>query len=267
MGKAQDLKGRTALITGASSGLGVEFTRQLAARGTDVILAARRKGKLEEVATEIKTTCGVNVFVYTADLSQPDAPLALYNAIKKDGHNVDILINNAGFGTFGHFNDIPWERTAQMLDLDIRALTYLTKLFLEDMKQRNFGRILLIASIAAYQPSPTYAAYAGAKAYVLLFGEALRFELKKQKLNIHVSVLSPGVTDTEFFKVAGQKPTPYQRLFMMQPKKVVRIGINGMLSNKPSRIPGFMNWFLAFSTRFVPRRAVPPMGYSLMKEK
>ncbi len=264
MSNNKSLKGHTALVTGASSGLGAEFARQLAALGADLVLVARRKDKLEAVAQEVQKAYGINTTLYTQDLSKPDAALSLYQKIRADKINVDVLINNAGFGVFGYFDESEWAQQNTMIDVDIKALTQLTRLFLDDMKENNYGRILLVASIAAYQSTPLFATYAAAKAFVLYFGEALRYELKKKKYNIHVSVLSPGVTETEFFQVARQKKTLYHKLFMMQAPQVVKVGIKGMLRNKLSRIPGFMNWLLANSVRLVPRSWVPGIAHKFM---
>ncbi len=265
MSKKMKLEGQTVLVTGASAGLGIEFSRQLAAKGADIILVARRKEQLDAVAKSVSEEYGVQTYVYVADLSVENAPQKLYDRIKNDGLQVDILINNAGFGLSGFFSDSTWEKQNAMIDVNIKALTQLTRLFLEDMKKNNSGQILLVASTAAYQPTPIYAVYGATKAYVLSFGEALRYELKRQKLNIHVSVLSPGPTATEFFKVANQRINFFVRLFTMHPKKVAKIGINGMLHNKPSRVAGFINWLMATLIRFTPRRIVPPIAYRTMK--
>ncbi len=262
----KDLMGKTALVTGASSGLGAEFARQLAARGADVILVARRRDRLENLAQEIRSGFGTRAFVYTSDLGQADAPLTLFNSVKNDGLQVDILINNAGFGLWGFFQDVPWEKTAQMLDVDIRALTCLTRLFSEEMSARHTGYILLIASTGAYQPTPTYAAYGAAKSYVLSFGEALNFELKKQKTGVSVSVLSPGVTATEFFEASGQEKTLFHKMTIMKAEKVVSIGLKGLFHKRPSFVAGWLNKVMAWMIRWMPRRAVPGMAYRMMKK-
>jgi short-subunit dehydrogenase len=265
MAAQKDLKEKTALITGASSGLGLEFARQLAQKGCRLILTARRKERLESSAQELRQDYGVAVAVYRTDLSQKDAAQKLYNQIQQDGLQVDILINNAGFGIFGLFAETSWTETERLLDVDIKVLTQLTRIVLPDMVERGNGHILLVSSIAGYQPTPTYAAYGAAKAYVLHFGEALRYELQKKKNDIHVTVLSPGVTETEFLQVAGQKKTLYQKLVIMQAREVVRSGLKALKRNKPSVIPGLINAFLTWSIRFAPRRWVPAVAYRFMK--
>ncbi len=172
----------------------------------------------------------------------------LYDQIKETGKKVDVLINNAGYGIYGFFADVPWEREKNMLELDIVSVVHLTKLFVTDMLERDFGYILQVASIGAYQPSPTYATYAAAKSFILHFGEALNYEMRKT--NVSCTVLSPGITATEFLKVSGQKPTLYQRLFMMQSAEVVKIAIRNMLKGVPSVVAGF-RIFLGFFSKIV----------------
>jgi uncharacterized protein len=247
-----ELTDRWALVTGASSGLGAEFARQLAAAGCNLVLVARREERLREVAKAAEQTRGVRTQVVAMDLAERDAPQALYARLHEQGIDVDVLVNNAGFGLYGPFVDIPWEREREMLELDILALVHLTKLFVRDMVARDFGYVLQVASIGAYQPSPSYASYSAAKAFVLSFGEALAYELRRTR--VRVSVLSPGVTATEFLSVAGQAPTLYQRMMMMQSDAVVRRGLRALRRGKPSTIPGVGNFLAAFSLRFTPRR-------------
>ena len=158
----ETLQGKTALITGASSGLGAEFARQLAERGCNLILAARRMERLQELQTEISAKHNVCVDSISIDLLAPNASQQLYDQIKGSGKVVDVLVNNAGLGLYGEFWTNPWERLHQMLEVDVVALTHLTRLFLPDMLARNSGYILLIGSTGSFQPTPFYAAYAAA---------------------------------------------------------------------------------------------------------
>ena len=258
----KDIRNKTAMVTGASSGLGVDFARELAKQGANLILVARREERLKAVQAEIKQKFGVDVDVIPMDLTQPDAPQALYDRLRIEKKTVDVLVNNAGYGLFGKFTDLPWEKQKQMLDLDVIALTHLTKLFVPDMVARKFGAVLQVASIAAYQPAPTYAIYAGAKSYVLFFSEALDHELRGTGVN--VTTVSPGVTATEFLKVAGQQPTLYQRLVMMQSPEVARQGIRALLRQRRSVVPGFFNAFSAFLMRFIPRRLMTVLSNAMM---
>jgi uncharacterized protein len=248
----KELANQVALVTGASSGLGVDFARQLASRGANLILVARREEQLRVVAAEIEKKYGVSVQTIPLDLTSPNAPQVLYDQLQQQGIRVDVLVNNAGFGLYGAFADLPWEREKEMLDLDIISLTHMTRLFLADMLARKSGYILQVASIGAYQSSPTYAIYSAAKAYVLSMGEAINYELRHS--GVSMTVISPGVTATEFLKVAGQSPSLYQRMMMMPSPKVAQIGIESMLRRRSSVIPGFLNNLAAFSMRLLPRR-------------
>lgn len=256
------LQGKTALVTGASGGMGADFARELAARGAGLVLVARRADKLGELKAEITASAGVPVDVVAMDLEPRDAPPALYDAVKKQGRVIDIVVNNAGFGLYGKFGDVEWERERRMLDLDIMTLTHMTRLFLPDMLERHFGRILLVSSIGAFQPSPTYAAYSAAKSYVLSFGEALHYELKGT--GVSCTVICPGVTKTEFLSVAGQKPTAYQRRTMMESSAVAAAGIRALLKGRSCVVPGSVNALSAWMTRFLPRQTAAAVADRFM---
>lgn len=259
------LKGKTALVTGASSGLGADFARHLAALGCNLILVARREDQLRALKDEITVQHPVEIEVVPMDLVVRDAPQVLHDRVKTSGKLVDVLINNAGLGLYGEFLEIPWERERDMLELDILTLVHMTKLFARDMVAHGSGYIMQIASIGAFQPSPTYASYSAAKSFVLYFGEAFNYELRKT--NVKCSVLCPGVTQTEFLKVAGQTPTLYQRLTMMDSKVVTRIGIEAMLKGKSSVVTGWFNGLMAFATRFTPRGLAAGLAYRTMTVK
>jgi short-subunit dehydrogenase len=260
-----NLHGKTALITGASSGLGAEFARQFAELGCSLILVARRLERLHEVQTEISSHYGVTTecVAMAMDLTEDHAPQRLHTQLEESGIKVDVLVNNAGFGLFGDFIATPWERIHQMLILDILALTQLTHLFATDMVKRNFGYILLIGSTGSFQPTPSYTAYSAAKSYVLNLGEALHYELRDT--GVKCSVLCPGVTRTEFLDVAGQQPTIYQRATMMTSKRVVHIGINSLLNGRASVVSGWSNALLAWGTRFLPRQSLAAISRRLMR--
>jgi uncharacterized protein len=261
--KRDTLRGRTALVTGASSGLGVDFARELAARGANLVLVARREDLLRQHAEAITARHGVAVAVIALDLATHDAPQALYDRLKAEGKPVDVLVNNAGYGLYGPFHELAWERERAMLELDIITLVHLSKLFVRDMVARDFGYMLHVASIGAYQPSPLYASYGAAKAFVLNFGEALSYELRRT--NVRSTVISPGITATEFLKVSGQSATLYQRMMMMKSADVARIGIEAMLKGRPSVVPGLINAFGAFLPRLMPRRAQAALAEATMR--
>jgi short-subunit dehydrogenase len=257
------LRGKNAIVTGASSGIGADFARGLAARGCNLILVARREDRLRALQHEISGGHGVEAHVLAMSLSEVGAPQVLYDRVRTMGVAVDVLINNAGFGLHGDFVDISWEREHEMLQLDVVALVHLTKLFVRDMVARNFGYVLQVSSIGAYQPSPTYATYSAAKSFVLNFGEALNYELRHTQ--VKVSVVSPGVTASEFLQVAGQKPTFYQRMTMMPSRTVAEAGIEAMLKGKPSKVPGLMNALPVWLLRFTPRRMSAAMASFAMQ--
>ena len=256
------LSGKHALVTGASSGLGVGFARELARRGCALTLVARREDRLRRLGQELSARHGVDVFVVPADLATPGATQRLYKEVRESSRPVDVLVNNAGFGIYGEAVEIPWEWEKSMLELDIVAVAHLTKLFAKDMLSRNFGFILQVASIGAYQPSPTYASYSAAKSYVLHFGEALNYELRDT--GVGCTVLSPGIVATEFLEVSGQQASLYQRLVLMQSSEVARIGIESMLKRKPSVVPGRINAATVFMNRLLPRKLSAAITYRLM---
>lgn len=258
-----DFQGMTALVTGASSGLGAEFARALAAQGSSLILTARREAQLVALAAELRTRHGVHVDVVTADLASVGGPRELCERVAALDRPVGILVNNAGFGIHGDFADVPWAREEEMLRLDILAVAELTKHFLPAMIERRRGYVLLLSSIGGYQPSPTYASYSAAKAYVLNLGEALNYELRGT--GVRVSVLSPGITATEFLATAGQKASLYQRMMMMQPGPVVASGLRALRRGRPSIVPGLLNALTVWSVRLMPRRLQAAVASALMK--
>jgi len=247
-----DVRGKWALVTGASSGFGVEFAILLAQQKANLVLAARRTEPMERLAEQLRQRDQVNVVVEGIDLSLPGAGAELKTRLDRRGVVVDVLVNNAGLGLYGNFVDQPLEMTLDMLRLNILTMTELTHIFAADMVKRGTGHILLIASLLGYAPTPGYAAYAASKAYVLLFGEALYAELKPH--GVCVTVLSPGATSTSFGEVAGQRDTMGIRMLMMQPRPVASTGIRAMLGRRTSVVAGFLNKIIVLSYRFTPRR-------------
>lgn len=247
-----EVKGNWALITGASSGFGIEFATMLAERKANLVLAARRKEPMERMAEQLRRMHHVNVVVETIDLSVPGAGAELKARVDRRGITIDILVNNAGRGLYGGFVDQPIETSLDMLHLNMLVLTELTYLFATDMVKRRRGHILLVASLLGYQATPGYAAYAASKGYVLLFGEALHEELKPY--GVCVTVLSPGAAATSFGEVARQRDTTILRMLMMKPRPVASAGIDAMLSRRSSVVAGIRNKFIVFLNRFTPRR-------------
>jgi short-subunit dehydrogenase len=258
-----DLSGKTALVTGASSGIGAAMARQLAAWKCDLVLTARRADRLEALAAEVKSAHGVAVRVVTGDLSDRATPLRLYETLRQSGTPMDIVINNAGFGTWQPFAQSTWERNAELLQLNVVSLVELCHRFLPDLLARpHRAHILNVASTASFQPIPFFANYGASKSYVLAFSEALAAELKGT--NVRVTCVCPGPTITEFAEVASQKLNAAQRSAMMSAERCASIGLRAMLRGKRVVVPGALNKVGAFSTRLIPRRTAGAIGQRLV---
>ena len=227
------------LITGASSGFGEEFARQYAEQGHSLVLVARRLDRLQKLAEELRRQFIVEVVVEQVDLADISAVIQLHRRLHERGIAIDILINNAGHGLQGPFADAPLDAVLAMVQLDVASLTAVTHVFAQDMRKRRRGKILLVASMLAYQGVENFAVYSAAKAYVLRLGEALHRELKRD--GITVTALCPGMSDTGFAKAAQQKLTTALRLLMMKPAPVVRTGIRALQTGRISVVPGWLN--------------------------
>jgi short-subunit dehydrogenase len=240
---------QVALVTGASAGLGVEFARQLSKRGHRLVLAARRKERLEELAKELENARAVAI-----DLSKKDAAAKLMADIEANGEIVDLLVNNAGFGLIGRFAELDAKRERQMIDLNVGALTDLCRAVAPGMIARKSGAILNVASTAAFQPGPKMAVYFATKAFVLSLSEAIHEELKPY--GIKVSCLCLGPTRTEFGDVAGFGGNGLFDRVAMNAAEVVETGLTGLDSNRAVVVAGWMNKVTAASSRFAPRSVV-----------
>lgn len=238
-----------ALVTGASSGIGAALARELAARGHDLVLTARRVATIEALAEEARGT-GAAATVIPADLSQPGAAAALVRELAAADIAIDVLVNNAGLGAMGRFDHSNQARNAEIMQVNIVALTELTRLLLPEMLARRRGRIMLVASTASFVPCPNLAIYAASKAYVRSFGEALAQELSGS--GVSVNVLCPGATATEFFAVAGGKLSGSQMRRMMSAQEVARIGYRGMARGERVTVTGLANRLLAFAATHTP---------------
>lgn len=246
-----------ALITGASSGIGADMARVLVEQGHEVILVARRKGKLEKLAKEL----GDNASVIVMDVSSTFNCMDLYNKVKKE--KIDILINNAGFGLFGEFDKSSIDKELDMIDLNIKGVHTLTKLFLKDFKKRDSGYILNVASSAGFLPGPLMSTYYASKAYVLNLSQAVYEELRKEGSGVNISVLCPGPVDTEFNKVANVS----FGLKSMTSGEVAKYAINKMFKGKLIIIPGLKMKLSIFFMRFIPRKLLLKMAYNLQSKK
>jgi len=236
------------LLTGASSGIGYEMAKLLAAKKYDLILVARRLNKLEALKAELENNYDITVYIFSVDLSKPGNAVDLHNEIKAKGMEITMLINNAGTGEYGDFLEIPLEKEIRMIQLNISSLVVLTKLFLKDMKNRNYGKIMNIASLLSFIPFPYFAVYAATKAFVLSFTEAIRAELSNTKIS--VTALCPGPTDSEFTTTEMAKTNTYKRLKLSNPRKVAKNGVDALLKGKGTVIVGLQNKILANAPRF-----------------
>jgi uncharacterized protein len=229
----------TALVTGASAGIGEAFARRLAAAGCNLILSARRRERLEALRDELAPRHGVVIDVVPLDLATPGSACALHDEVRRLDRRVDLLVNNAGYGLSGRFVNNDEAREMRMIQLNAVSLVELTRLFLPEMVRRRSGDVLLVSSIAAYLSIPTFAVYAATKAFVTRFGEALGFELRGS--GVHVTVVNPGGTESEFLDVAGMKPTKLTHLGMMTADRVAVLGLRAMERGRRSVITGLMN--------------------------
>lgn len=246
-----------ALITGASSGIGRDFARILSDMGYDLILVARRKNKLEELANELKT----NVQIIDMDISSTYNCMNLYNKVKKE--NIDILINNAGFGLFGKFDETKLDTELDMIDLNIKSVHTLTKLFIKDFKKKNSGYILNVASAASFLPGPLMSTYYATKAYVLNLTMAIYEELKRDDANVYVGCLCPGPVDTEFNKVAKVKFS----LKSLNSYDVARYAINKMFKKKLVIVPSLKTKIGINLSKMLPIKLKTKVSYKIQSAK
>lgn len=244
-----------ALITGASSGIGRDMARYMSELGYDLIIVARRRELLEELSRDLKT----NITIEVCDVSNKDNCMALFEKYK----DIDILINNAGFGTFGTFSETDLDTEINLINTNITGLHILTKLYSIEMEKRNSGHILNVASLAGFMPGPLMATYYASKNYVVALSRAINKELKKKNSNVRISILCPGPVNTNFNNVAGVK-------FGMKPLSsecVAKFGVDGMLKNKEVMIPGFTNKCARFFAKILPWSWMSGFVYNTQKRK
>jgi uncharacterized protein len=242
----------TALITGASNGIGLELAKIHAAKGGHLVLVARNKAKLDELKQTLESQYKISVYTIGKDLAQLDAALEVYNETIQQGIQVDYLINNAGFGDFGMFVETNWSKEVQMIHLNITTLTQFTKLYLKDMVARGSGKIMNVASTAAFQSGPTMAVYYATKAYVLSFSEAVDNEVNNK--GITITTLCPGATESGFQAAAAMEESALVKgKKLPTSKSVAEYGYKAMLKGKTVAIHGTMNYIMANAIRFMPR--------------
>lgn len=239
------------LLTGASSGIGRELAAALAVRGIDLILVARRRDRLEDLATALRAQHGIAVHVRPTDLSDPNNAEALYRAVSAEGLQPELLVNNAGMGLHGPFVDTDLEAELRMMRLNMGSLVVLTKLAVADMRAAGRGRIMNLASLVAFWPFPRFTVYAATKAFVLSFSEALRAELAGS--GVSVTALCPGTADTEFTTPAMAATNAYSANPPMDPKVIAERGAKALLKGEGTVVVGLRNQVIAQTPRFTPR--------------
>lgn len=250
--------GQTALITGASSGIGHEFARVFAEEGFDLILVSRQQDVLEHVAREVAGQYGVKATPIACDLFDPQAAQQLYQEVQQRGLKVDVLVNNAGQGQWGALTETDLNRQLDIIQLNISSLVSLTYLFLQDMQARGEGRILNVSSIAGRIPHPRMAVYAATKAFVFSFSEGLRRELKDT--GITVTTLLPGVTESDFFSKADMEHTVAGRMSKADPHSVAEAGYEALMDEDDKVVAGVMNKLQVATMNILPERWVAAMG-------
>jgi len=255
----------TVLVTGASSGIGLELARCFAADKSNLVLVARTTSALEKLANELRQAHGVKVDILTADLVRPESPAKIFSELKGRGIAVDILVNNAGFGLHGAFVDLPLNRQLEIVSVNISALVELTGLFVPEMIRRKRGGILNVGSVAGFVPGPHMAVYYASKAFVLSFSEALHEELRGT--GVHVTNLCPGPTESNFSQVARSHHTRKAQAKKMSSAAVARIGHADFRRMTHISVPGMSNKFLATAPRLLPRAFVRRMvgSYNSLK--
>ena len=254
----------TALITGASSGIGLELAIEFARHGHDLILVARSEVKLKELANAIKTKYKVEVHVLVKDLGNDKQLDEVHSYTLMQNIQVDYLVNNAGFGDYGAFADEDWNKINSMIDVNMKALTRLCWLYAREMVQRKTGRIMNVASTAAFQAGPYMAVYYATKSYVLLLSEAMANELKNQ--GITVTALCPGATESAFAETANVKDTKLFQRKIPTSAEVAAFGYKAMMKGKTVAIHGRMNYLMTQSVRFAPRKTVTAIAAKIHKK-
>ena len=253
----------TTLITGASTGIGAAFARKIAARGRNVLLVARSEDRLVALCNELGRLTSIRAQYVALDLQQPDAGAQLFEETKKRELEIEMLINNAGFGSMGDFARLDLDRELEMIQLNVRALVDLTHRFIGPMRERKRGTIINVASTAAFQAVPFMATYAATKAFVLSFSEAIAEENRSH--GIHVMALCPGVTETNFFEASKIDRPPMRTI--QTAEEVVDAALRAMDRQKTVAISGWANWFVVAAERFVPRSTVRKVAAKALRSR
>lgn len=262
----QNHRGKTVLITGASNGFGMEFAKLFAADGFNLILVARSTERLRELGYQLQDEHQLEkVSIITADLSKPEAPQEVYDKVRESGIWVDVLVNNAGAGLHGEFAKTDLQQELAMMQLNMNTTVHLTKLFLQDMKRQNEGKILNLASLVSFLPSPLMTVYAATKAFILSFSEGLAAELKDS--NITVTALCPGASNTMFFLRAGAAHVRAAQGDLAEPEDVARDGYEALMNGKTRIVSGTANKAVANLSTLMPDKAKTGIMHHLMQEE
>lgn len=252
--------GKWALITGASAGIGWALAEQLAGRGAHLVLTARRTDRLQELAVALAGKHGVKVEFFAANLARPEAPREIHAFTTGKGIDVELLVNNAGFGVYGYSHEVPESRLLEMIQVNCSAVVHLTRLYLPGMVARRQGDVLIVASTAAFQAVPFISAYAATKAFDLIFAEGIAEEVRQ--FGVRVCALCPGSTNTEFQQVAHQPDRAFR--YAETAEKVARVGLEGLERGKSCVISGAKNRWMVTSERLAPRSFVAHMAAKVM---
>jgi short-subunit dehydrogenase len=255
--------GKWALVTGASAGIGKALADELARGGTNLVLTARRRERLEELSQQLSRTYTIQTKPLVADLAQPEAPAKIFQFTKAQGLHIELLVNNAGFGAYGEFHAVPLQKFLDMVQVNCSAVVHLTHLYMPEMIARRRGDILILSSTAAFQSVPYISTYAATKAFDLLFAEGLAEEAKPY--GVRVCALCPGSTESEFAEVAGQTEVTSSKRYRESAERVARTGLRALAAGKSSIISGFPNYLGVLGQRLVSRRLVSRVAASMFK--
>jgi short-subunit dehydrogenase len=256
-------RGKWALITGASAGIGWEMAKQLAAGGTNLILTARRADRLQKLAAELSAQHQVQTEVFVADLVRPETPGEIHALTTRKNIEVELLINNAGFGAFGYSHEVPVEKLLEMIQVNCSAVVHLTRLYLPGMVARRHGDVLIVGSTASFQPVPFLAVYAATKSFDLLFAQAVAEEVRE--FGVRVCALCPGSTETEFQQVAHEPDRPMR--VAESAEKVARVGLEALARGKSYVVSGAFNRLMLEAERLAPRGFVVKMAAKMMRPR
>ena len=255
--------GKWAVVTGASAGIGLALAERLAAGGTNLVVTARRADRLETLAAELSTKHDIRVEICAADLTRPEAPAEIHAFTTGKGIEVELLVNNAGFGAFGYIHEIPTPRLLEMIQVNCAAVVHLTQLFAPAMITRRHGDIMIVSSVAAFQALPFNSAYAATKAFDLIFAEGIAEELRE--FGVHVCALCPGSTNTEFQQVAQQPDRVFRSAETAD--KVARVGLAALAEGRSFVISGAKNRLMVETERLAPRQFVARMAGKMMRPR